>query len=113
MLHVAFRTRQDYVKALQELTGPLAKYFSEGCAFCRIGHTSAKGYGHRVIGLETFARPLWGIIPLLAGGGTSVLEDYYIDGIRHGSAPSNSEYWGTGSWCNQMFVDMAALSLGF
>ena len=111
-MHTEFKKRQDYIEALEALTAPLAKYFSPGRAFCSIGHTSVKAYSDRVMGLETFARPLWGIVPLLAGGGSSCLEAFYIDGIRHGSDPAHPEYWGTGSWCDQMFVEMAALALG-
>lgn len=111
-LNIAFKTRQDYIDALNGITVPLAGHFSAGRALCHIGDTAVKGYSERVIGLETFARPLWGIVPLVAGGGNSPLTGYFIEGIKNGTNPAHPEYWGTGSWCNQMFVEMAALALG-
>ena len=106
-----FNTKKDYQESLLTLCEPLKKYFSEGRASINIGHTSAH-YDEKTTGLETFSRPLWGLIPLFAGGGESDFEAYYQEGLRSGPSPQNKEYWGIGSSCHQSFVEMAVMGLG-
>lgn len=106
-----FNTKQDYQESLLALCEPLKKYFSEGKAHLKIGHTAAH-YDESTTGLETFSRPLWGLVPFLLGGGSSELEDFYQEGLRNGTNPEHPEYWGTCSSCHQAFVEMAAIGLG-
>lgn len=42
-----------------------------------------------------YARPLWGLASLLAGGGVYDGTEKFIDGLRNGTDPMNEdEYWG-------------------
>ena len=39
-------------------------------------------------------RPLWGIVPLVAGGGTFAHWDRWVAGLANGTDPESAEYWG-------------------
>ena len=62
--------KKDYQELLLEMLEPLRKWFSEGKARIRLSGTGA-GYSGNIIEMETFARPLWGLVPFWAGGGRS------------------------------------------
>jgi hypothetical protein len=57
--------------------------------------------------MEGFSRVLWGLVPLLAGGGNSAHWNLVLDGIRHGTDPSHEEYWGDVRDYDQRLVEMA------
>lgn len=63
------KTRDDLLAALEQLTEPLRPLYSSGSARLEIGITGAS-YPSATAGMEGFSRVLWGLIPLLAGGGT-------------------------------------------
>ena len=104
------RTRADVQEAVRQLTEPLKPYYSKGGALLRLGNTGAV-YEERTAQMEAFARPLWGLVPLAAGGGDSDLWDTYVEGIRHGTDPEHEEYWGDTGHVDQRFVEMAAIGL--
>ncbi|MBW4079857.1 DUF2264 domain-containing protein [Paenibacillus sp. S150] len=99
-------TRQDLVLALEQLTAPLRPLYSPGGARLKTGKTGA-GYPAAVAEMEGFSRVLWGLVPLLMGGGNSGLWDLVLDGIRHGTDPSHAEYWGEAGDYDQRLVEMA------
>ncbi len=106
----ALRTRADLQAAVRTLFAPLKPHFSLGGARVRVGHTSAL-YDDHAAELEGFARPLWGLVPLAAGGGAFADWDLYRQGLTHGSDPQHPEYWGVPTDRNQRLVEMAALGL--
>ncbi|WP_052380388.1 DUF2264 domain-containing protein [Paenibacillus camerounensis] len=99
-------TRQDLVQALEQLTAPLQPLYSPGGARLRAGKTGAS-YPSAVAEMEGFSRVLWGLVPLLMGGGSSPLLDTVLDGIRHGTDPAHDEYWGDVADYDQRLVEMA------
>ncbi|WP_151737540.1 DUF2264 domain-containing protein ['Paenibacillus yunnanensis' Narsing Rao et al. 2020] len=99
-------TRQDLVLALSQLTGPLKPLYSPGGARLSVGKTGA-GYPAEIAEMEGFSRVLWGLVPLLMGGGDSDLWEKVLDGIRHGTDPSHEEYWGEVWDYDQRLVEMA------
>lgn len=100
------KTREDLVIALEQLTDPLRPYYSRGSARLKIGRTGAS-YSAVTAEMEGFSRVLWGLVPLLIGGGDSELWDIVLDGIRHGTDPSHEEYWGEVKDYDQRLVEMA------
>ncbi|MEG0388379.1 MAG: DUF2264 domain-containing protein [Niameybacter sp.] len=106
-----FNTKQDYQESVLALCEPLKKYFFQGKAGLKIGVTEAH-YDQRTIALETFSRPLWGLVPFFAGGGKSDFDAFYQEGLKNGPNEVHKEYWGKGSTCHQSFVEMAAIGLG-
>lgn len=100
------KTREDLAAALEQLTEPLWPLYSEGGARLNAGKTGA-GYPASTAGMEGFSRVLWGLVPLLAGGGSSSHWNLVLDGIRHGTDPSHEEYWGDVRDYDQRLVEMA------
>lgn len=101
-------------KELQELVlkllEPLKEYYTEGKAGLDLGNTGA-GYPQSTILMEAFSRPLWGLTPYWAGGGTEdEFAAIYREGIANGTNPEHEEYWGGFHDFDQMFVEMAALA---
>ncbi|MFD5293666.1 DUF2264 domain-containing protein [Streptomyces mutabilis] len=102
-------TRAALQQAVRALTDPVRERLSPGGASARLGATGAH-FSATAAGLEGFARPLWGLAPLAAGG-AEVDWAPYLRGIAHGSDPEHPEYWGTASANDQRLVEMAALAL--
>lgn len=65
-----FSTKQAAQAALMRLLRPLKPFYSEGGARLELGVTSTH-YENDSIPMESFARPLWGLIPFWAGGSGS------------------------------------------
>ncbi|MGO7210493.1 DUF2264 domain-containing protein [Rhizobium ruizarguesonis] len=102
------KTRDDLAKAVIDLFEPLLPYFSEGGARVRLGAAGAI-FDRAAADLEGFARPLWGIVPLVAGGGTFPHWDLYRRGLANGTNPAYPEYWGDLADRNQRLVELAAV----
>lgn len=104
------KTRQDIQKLIIQLCESIKPCFSKGRALADMGAAGAY-YGTRTILVESFARPLWGLAPLWAGGCDYDISDYYAEGFRNGPNPEHEEYWGEiGNW-HQIMVEMAAMGL--
>ncbi|WP_412761758.1 DUF2264 domain-containing protein [Paenibacillus macerans] len=99
--------RRDLQAAFHQLTGPLVGHYTGGRARLKLGAAGA-GYPDSVAGMEGFSRVLWGLVPFLAGGGETPLEDICLEGIRHGTDPGHEEYWGDVNDYDQRLVEMAA-----
>ncbi|MGO4423304.1 DUF2264 domain-containing protein, partial [Streptomyces sp. MCAF7] len=59
--------------------------------------------------LESFARPLWGLAPLAAGGGAFEHWGHWTQGLATGTDPDHPEYWGEPGPHDQRIVEMAAI----
>lgn len=104
--------KEDYQRLLMELLAPVADRFSTGCARVRIPGAGAC-YGQDAIEMEAFARPLWGLVPYWAGGGTGdVFREKYQKGLVAGTDPEHPEYWGECGDFDQKFVEMAPIAFG-
>lgn len=101
-------TRSDVQKALLDLFQPLLPYFSEGGARVRLSAAGAI-FDHAAADLEGFARPLWGIVPFAAGGGTFPHWPLYRKGLANGTNPAHPDYWGDVADRNQRLVELAAI----
>jgi hypothetical protein len=104
-------TRADLQAALLALIEPLLLRFSSGGARVRLGNTGAH-FVDAAAELEGFARPLWGLVPLAAGGGAWEGWSLYQQGLAHGSDPAHPEYWGEPTDGHQRLVEMAAIGFG-
>jgi hypothetical protein len=105
------RSRADLQAALCALFTPLKPYFSPGCARVKLGSTGAH-FADAAAELEGFARPLWGLVPLAAGGGAFDAWELYQRGLANGSDPEHPEFWGEATDRNQRLVEMAAIGFG-
>jgi hypothetical protein len=102
------RSRADVEKALHDLFAPLLPYFSQGKARVRVDAAAAH-FDRAAADLEGFARPLWGLTPLAAGGGDFDHWEWFREGLANGTDPDHPEYWGTVNGTDQRQVELAAI----
>lgn len=102
------KSRADAERALHDLFNPLLPYFSEGGARVRVDGTAAH-FDRAAADLEGFARPLWGLTPLAAGGGAFEHWELYRRGLANGTDPEHPEYWGQVNSTDQRMVELAAI----
>ncbi|MFB6094857.1 MAG: DUF2264 domain-containing protein, partial [Halodesulfurarchaeum sp.] len=107
---LSVRTRADAQRTVAALIEPVLSHFSPGNARVRLGETGAI-YPDVDAELEGFSRPLWGIAPLVAGGGTFEHWERYRRGLVHGCDPDHEEYWGHPDDHSQKHVEMAAIGV--
>jgi hypothetical protein len=101
-----FKGKSDMTLALNRICEPLKPLYSPGKARLHLANFSA-GYTDEIADMEGFSRVLWGLVPLLAGGGHSELWDICLDGIQNGTNPRHPEYWGKIHDYDQRMVEMA------
>lgn len=104
------RTRADLQRLATDLAGPLVPHFSPGRAQVRLGANRAH-YGDPAGWLEGFARPLWGLAPLAAGGGDFAHWPLWQQGVAAGTNPAHPEYWGLAGDYDQRSVEQAAFGV--
>ncbi|MER5642902.1 DUF2264 domain-containing protein [Streptosporangium sp. NPDC002524] len=104
------RGREDMRRLVAELVEPLVPRFSPGRARLRLGANAAL-YGDEAAELEAFARPLWGLAPLAAGGGSFGHWELWRRGLAAGTDPGHGEYWGAATDVDQRLVETAAIGL--
>ena len=105
------KTRDDVERALRESFAPLLPFFSPGGARVRLNGAAAH-FDRAAADLEGFARPLWGLVPLAAGGGRFEHWELYRRGLANGCNPAHPEYWGPVTGTDQRMVELAAIGLG-
>ncbi len=101
-------TRDDVARAALDLFKPLLPFYSPGRARVRLAPSHAV-FGEVASQLEGFARPLWGIAPLAAGGYEFPYWGMIREGLANGCDPTHREYWGPSPDCDQRLVEMAAI----
>ena len=87
------RTKDDVRRAVVDLVEPVVAHLSPGGARARLGSFGAH-FAPRVAELEGYARPLWGIVPLVAGGGTFDHWDRWVAGLANGTDPEQRRVLG-------------------
>ncbi len=107
------RTRADMERAAAQLLSPLIPLMGEGKARLHLGDTGAV-YPDAVAEMEAFARPLWAIVPMLAGNCPAVepLWAVWREGIINGVNPAHPAYWGEAGDYDQRLVEMAVFGTG-
>ncbi|KAB0681357.1 DUF2264 domain-containing protein [Aureimonas leprariae] len=100
--------RDDVERALLALFEPLLPFFSEGRARVRLDAAGAH-FDRAAADLEGFARPLWGLAPHFAGGGTMPHWPLFAAGLANGVDPDHPDYWGQPRDRDQRLVELAAL----
>jgi hypothetical protein len=97
---------QDLLKTVLD---PLKSHFSPLGARIRIPGATAVRFDVTASEIEGYARPLWGLASLLAGGGEYDGTDRWINGLRAGTDPDSPEYWGQSLDSDQRMVEMCCI----
>lgn len=102
------KTRDDIIVAVYNLFNPLLPAFSPGKARVQLD-SSGSTWDRAACDLEGFARPLFGLVPLAAGGASFEHWDIYREGLKNGTDPAHPEYWGPVTDMDQRHVEATAL----
>ncbi|MCR6670695.1 DUF2264 domain-containing protein [Devosia ginsengisoli] len=102
-------TRDEMAAYLRALHAPLEAYYSPGRARVRLA-PFAGDFDVESAELEGFARPLWGLAPLLKGGYELPFWPEVLKGLGNGVDPEHPEYWGDVVDFDQRIVESAAIS---
>ncbi|THW18321.1 hypothetical protein D6D24_03450 [Aureobasidium pullulans] len=105
----ALVTRDDFAAACASLLDPLEAGFSPEKALVKVGGSGTR-FDETAAQIEGFARPLWGLAPLLAGGSYSK-SDLWVKGLIAGTDPESPEFWGNMEDLDQRMVE--ACPIGF
>lgn len=103
-------TKTDLKKAVEDICSPLLPLYSPMKGRLRVGCTSAS-YSDSTAEVEAFARPLWGLAPLMTDGSGDDWAELYRKGLASGTDPDSAEYWGEPRDFDQLLVEMAAMGL--
>ncbi|TKA62060.1 hypothetical protein B0A55_11039, partial [Friedmanniomyces simplex] len=98
------KSRDDVAAACASLLDPLAAGFSPGCAMVRVGGTGTR-FDEAAAQIEGYARPLWGLAPLLAGDSGYKNSRLFVDGLISGTDPNGPEFWGNMEDLDQRMVE--------
>lgn len=102
--------KQYFKNELMNMLNPIAVFYDGGNV--RFAKHSA-WYENASADMEAFARPLWGLVPFWAGGGSdSRFEKLYIDGFIDGADRNSKGFWGDCHDRDQRFVEMASIAYG-
>ncbi|MCM1134407.1 MAG: DUF2264 domain-containing protein [Clostridium sp.] len=112
------KNRQDAVELFLNTIRPLKSMYSKHHAFLHAGNTGVH-YGEKSAQMEGCARVLWGLGPLWAADNTHLSAElqkeiadwlgWYKEGLVHGTAPEDEEYWGDIFDYDQKMVEIAAI----
>ena len=103
-----FRTREECQQACISLLDPLKPFFSPGRTRVKLGSTATR-YDETGAQIEGYARPLWGLAALLAGGANYDGTELFVEGLRNGTNPKHPEYWGLARDSDQRMVEMCPI----
>ena len=87
------RTKSDLAEALFEILEPLEKYMDGSKYGLKFGGGGSV-YEEKIREIEALLRPLWGIAPLVAGGGEYPFAGRYFKKIAKGTDRNSQSYWG-------------------
>lgn len=104
------KSRQDLQDLAENMISCAVNKLSPQKAWLNAGESAAK-YPHKTAWIEGFLRPLFGLVPLSAGGYETGLWKDYLEGIKNGTDPASPEYWGDLDGKDQKIVEMTTLGL--
>ena len=84
-------SKKDFQDCMLSILEPIKPYYSEEKARLTLGVTMAH-YDIGATWMEAFSRPLWGLVPYWAGGGSEPeFEEIYRKGLTAGTDEKNPE----------------------
>lgn len=104
----SFRTRNDFQQACKALLDPLVRHFTPGGSRVKIGSSGTR-FDEGGAQIEGFARPLWALASLLAGGCQYADAAHWQEGFINGMDPESPEFWGEIEDLDQRMVEMCPI----
>ncbi|KAF3199284.1 hypothetical protein TWF106_003968 [Orbilia oligospora] len=101
-------TRDDFAKACISLLDPLIPSLTPGSSAVKLGETGTR-YDETAAQVEGYARPLWALAALLAGGYKWEGTEKFVEGLGNGTDPEHEEYWGAALDTDQRMVEMCPI----
>ncbi|KAF2501032.1 hypothetical protein BU16DRAFT_189319 [Lophium mytilinum] len=98
------RSRADVVDAVASLLDRLAQGSSPLYSMAKVGSTGTC-FGETAAQIEGYARPLWALAPLLAGGSKYASTERFVKGLVTGTDPESPELWGLMEDSDQRMVE--------
>ena len=92
-LNSPLRSRSEIVNAAKSLLLPLVPHFTPSRSTVSLGATATR-YDEQAAGFEGYARPLWALGSVLAGGDDMEGTDLWVEGLRSGMDPQSEGYLG-------------------
>lgn len=108
MKDIMLKNKYDYETTLKFIINPIQDLFDEKKSIILLDEYFAAQYSDKVMGIETFARLLWGIAPYSVGKKSELIEKI-IKMIINGTNPSENEYWGDIKDYDQKIVEMTPI----
>lgn len=105
-----FLSKNDFKVAFESLMKPLCPFYKNSRSGRLNLGTSGSVYNKDIQQIEGFLRPLWGLGPYLSAYSNLDVEKYYLAGIKNGTNPASSDFWGETFDYDQRFVEMASLA---
>lgn len=105
----SLRSREDMQMMAAQLCAATDRYVSPGRARIELPGPRAH-YSTTVQGMEGWCRRLWGLAPLIAGGGAWADQESLREGLVNGCDATHPEYWGVPDDFDQRLVESAAIS---
>ncbi|PNH77765.1 DUF2264 domain-containing protein [Vibrio diazotrophicus] len=102
------KTKQDYQLLVNDMFEPLVPYYKKQSSLIDFGSGGA-WFDMKASSLEGAVRPLWGIIPLVLGGGEFQYWKLIQQAIIEGTDPEHSNFWGHVGDHDQRSVEMAVI----
>ena len=81
------------VDAVTSLLDPLAGGSSPPHGLAKVGSTGTR-FDETAAQIEGYAKPLWGLALLLAGGSKYAGTERFVNGLMAGTDPESPEFWG-------------------
>lgn len=103
-----FQSRSDFQNACRAILDPLIPHFTPGGSRVKIGSSTTR-FDEGGAQIEGYARPLWGLASLLAGGYEYPEAALWREGIINGTDPESPEFWGDIEDLDQRMVEMCPI----
>jgi hypothetical protein len=100
---------KDFRKILKALLDPLAQHTSPHGALIRVPGATAVRFDDTASLIEGYARPLWGLAALIAGGGEYDGTWRWIGGLKAGTDPESTEFWQLAKDSDQRMVEQCPI----
>ncbi len=111
LTNIPLDSKKDFEKAFLKLYDPLRMYIDNKSSFVYLPNYTATTYSNKKLGIESFARILWGLGPYLSQVDDEITINMVGNKIINGVSPQSEYYWGDLENYDQISVEMPPIAL--